>query len=159
MTVLSDGELIEAIRGGIGLHFDGLNDWRTKVQPATVDLTLGSIEHDDWCLPPLGFRLAATAERIHIPNGLVGIIFPTSTAARRGIFQLTTIFDPGFEGDGTLELFNFSPRSIVLERGSVICQMMLLRTGRPSERPYGHPERKSRYQGQVGIVPAREPRP
>ena len=65
------------------------------------------------------------------------------------------LIDPGFSGQVTLELFNVSREPIRLHAGDRIAQITFQRLDQPCGMPYGHPERASKYQGQVGATPSR----
>jgi dCTP deaminase len=119
-----------------------------------LDLRLGEIEDDNWTIPPLSMRLASTYEWVELPSDMAGFVCVRSTAARQRLAQTFTLIDPGFVGNIVLELANFGPRSILLERGGSIVQMVLHRTDRPVRRVYGRNGR-GRYQGQRGVTAAR----
>lgn len=121
------------------------------LQPASVDLTLDRYfrvytsnraaidprsserrthlyemdEGDTFTLAPQEFALASTVQKIRIPNYMVGKLEGKSSLARMGLFVHVTagFFDPGFEGHGTLELFNAAPYPMILIPGMPICQM------------------------------------
>lgn len=154
MTVLSDGEIYDAMERGLF----GIRPWvPDSIQPASIDLHVQEIA-DGFVIPPHSRRLGCTVEVVTLSDRLTGQINPRSTFARRGGDTKGWV-DPGFTGQLVLEIDNHGDEPLEIEPGSSICQLVLWRLGRPAMRPYGHPDRKSRYQGQVGIVPARETRP
>ncbi|NLG10040.1 MAG: dCTP deaminase, partial [Coriobacteriaceae bacterium] len=59
----------------------------------------------------------------------------------------------------TLELSNVANLPILLTPGMKIGQISFDRMSTPVERPYGHPELGSHYQGQVGPTPGRSLNP
>lgn len=101
-------------------------------------------------LPPGGFALASTLERVEIPNDLAGRLEGKSSLARSGLVIHTTagFIDPGFRGYPTLELANVGNSCLYVFPEALICQMAFERLDRPAERPYGHPDRSSKYQDQ-----------
>lgn len=103
------------------------------------------------------FWLASTAETVHIPDDVVGIVNGKSSLGRRGlvVHQTAGFIDPGFRGQVTLELTNVSRKPIKLTAGMPICQVVLMRMDGPAERPYGSPGLGSHYQGQKGPTPSR----
>jgi dCTP deaminase len=63
--------------------------------------------------------------------------------------------DPGFVGQITLEVSNEGNKPITIEAGDRICQIVFEKLQSPSERPYGHEDRNSKYQEQSGPVESR----
>lgn len=143
-----------------------------NVQPASYDCTLGrgfllpekqeicvrlsdvpqyEPIHEYGCyLGPGEFCLATTAETITLPVGIVGYVEGRSSIGRMGLFvQNAGFIDPGFSGQITLELFNASPNTILLEPGLRICQIVFMRTDGVSGGYSG------KYQGQAGVVGSR----
>ncbi|NUT52385.1 MAG: dCTP deaminase [Saccharothrix sp.] len=137
------------------------------IQPASIDLHLGNelrlsgysmpttIDDERW-LWAGEFALAHTAETVTIPPHLVAQLNGKSSLGRLGLaIHITAGFiDPGFTGQITLELFNCSRHQVKLTPGMPIGQLVLMRLTAPAERPYGHPELRSRYQGQTGATPS-----
>jgi dCTP deaminase len=178
-VILSDRTLRELIESGrIVLEpFDP-----ELVQPASVDVRLGNefrvmrnsrLTHIDpfepqqklmdtvtvpngepFVLHPGEFALGHTAEIIGCPDDIVGIVNGKSSLGRLGIQVHATagFIDPGFRGTVVLELSNVANLPILLRPGMKIAQMVFQRLDRPAERPYGHPDLKSKYQGQQGAV-------
>lgn len=144
-----------------------------NVQPVSVDLTLAPTllmrgDYDaDWgqanswhsyWLKPNRMILASTLEWIELPPYLVGHVTGKSSLARKGLsVHLTAgLIDPGFRGQVTLELINFSNRLIQLYPNMKIAQISFTETSNrtPVDKPYGHPELGSHYQNQMGPRPA-----
>ena len=159
-----------------GLSIDPLDDPEQQIQPASIDLRLGNefiepatetlvspVTEPDagervviedrtaYVLPPGGFVLGTTAERIAIPDDLLGQVHGRSSVGRVGIqIHITAgLIDPGFYGDITLELSNVSDSPVALPPGMRIAQLVLKQLTSESERPYGV-ERGSKYQDQNG---------
>jgi dCTP deaminase len=63
--------------------------------------------------------------------------------------------DPGFRGNVTLELSNVGKMPIALYPGMRVCQLSFEFLSSKAERPYGHPARNSKYQGQRGPTSSR----
>jgi dCTP deaminase len=99
---------------------------------------------------PRDFCLATTEEYIRVPDDLVARVEGKSSLGRLGLTCHATagFIDPGFEGRITLELYNMNPNPIVLRPGRAICQLSFMTLTEPAERPYGHPDLGSKYQGQ-----------
>jgi len=108
-------------------------------------------------LRPGEFILGTSVEKFTFPHDLAGELTGRSSIGRMGIQVHSTagFFDPGFSGTATLEISNIAPVPIRLQPGLIIAQMRFVTLSRPSEWAYGHPERRSHYQGQWGPTPSR----
>ena len=148
------------------------------VQPASLDLRLGDtfrVFHNhrtdaiDLRNPPQGlteevkiapgeafvihpqeFCLGVTLERVRLADDIVARIEGKSSLGRLGLIVHATagFCDPGFEGTLTLELHNLTRIPIKLYAGALIAQLSFMALDAPAERPYGHHELGSHYQGQ-----------
>jgi dUTP pyrophosphatase len=123
-----------------------------QVQPNGVDLTVGSVYvqidpgrigreetevgerqsveleevgEDDpvtYYLPPGGYVLEY-AERLRIPEGHVGFLYPRSSLLRNSCMLNTAVWDAGYEGrgEGLLQVHH----DVEIERGARIAQLVL----------------------------------
>jgi dCTP deaminase len=106
-------------------------------------------------LHPGEFILASSVERIRLCDHMVAQLSGKSSLARVGLqVEAAGYFDPGWDGQATMELLNMTQRPIRLYPGMKIAQMVFLRTTSAAQRPYGHPELGSKYQGQTGPTPS-----
>ncbi len=141
----------------------------SNVQGSSIDLTLGAhikveapvgtgldwfdtdITADPYDLQPGEFILAHTAETITVPPDCGAMVLLRSSAARAGFeHSLAGWCDPGFSGQITLELRNnLRFRSLQVEAGMRICQLVVHQLKQPATQQYG--ERGS-YQGQLGAT-------
>jgi dCTP deaminase len=174
MSVLQDSRLRELCQiFGAVEPFDP-----ERLQPASIDLTLGSrfripsghkhryvdlgqgappdlteeITTDEFVLQAGEFALGETFERIYVPETCVGRLEGKSSLGRLGLIVHVTagFFDPGFEGKGTLEFVNLLRIPIVLRPGVPICQISFqLLMGKPDATYDG------RYQGDDSVAPSR----
>jgi len=136
------------------------------LQPASVDLTLGNefISNgakfaltEGYQLAPREFVLGTTVESLSVPPHMVGEVKGRSTWARRGlVVESAGYIDPGFVGTITLELYNFSDRTLYLPLGERICQVAYTLLTSPAMRPYGSEGLGSHYFGQDGVTPAHD---
>lgn len=133
-----------------------------QLQPASYDLRLGGIESIkedsfvEYYLQPGEFLLGSTMERVYLKPNIVGRIEGKSSLARKGLIIHTAGFvDPGFLGTLTLEITNLGKDAFVLKREMLIAQIAFQWLDNPAERPYGHPELDSHYQGQQGVTHSR----
>jgi dCTP deaminase len=138
-------------------------DW--QLQPASVDLTLGSdflspyenghVRHKEYyTILPGECILATTVERIEVPDDLVARVEGKSSWGRKFIIVHATAgyIDPGFRGNITLELTNLSRTLVSLPVGSPIIQVSFQWVDQPVIRPYGTPALGSHYQDQDGVT-------
>lgn len=123
------------------------------------DLTeLVQIEADGvFILHPGEFVLGSTAERVKLPDDLVGRLEGKSSLGRLGLLIHSTagFVDAGWDGHLTLELSNVANLPITLYPGMKIGQISFLQMTTAAERPYGSATVGSKYQGQRGPTPSR----
>ncbi len=177
MSVLSDRSIRRRLVNGTL----GIDPWTPEqIQPASYDVRLGNVlmtyPKSAWSvdprvpetslmekhfMPPCGlligegrFCLGTTAERVRIPNDLVARIDGKSSLARLGLLVHLTAgnIDPGFEGEITLEFYNAAPVPVLLWPGMKIAHLQFTLLDLPCEKPYGHPDLGSKYQGQTGAT-------
>ncbi|AZO96153.1 dCTP deaminase [Halocella sp. SP3-1] len=141
-----------------------------NVQPGSIDLTLDNeyqyldnsqkvidlakkinykwTSTPTYKLNPQQFVLATTEEYINIPANCSAFVEGRSSIGRLGLFiQNAGWIDAGFKGQITLELYNASPVSILLESGIRICQLVVAKMDNECEQPY-----RGKYQGQFGTT-------
>jgi deoxycytidine triphosphate deaminase len=135
-----------------------------NVNPASYDVTLNSnviIRGNQKAkLPiifmPYEFMISTTNEYFKFPLNLAGELRLKSTIGRMGITHcLSVFFDPGFEGEATLEIQNISGAPIRLEPNIKIAQMLFIPLSEPTDLSYAD---TGRYCGQRGPTPARPER-
>ena len=181
-SVLSDGTITRLVDEGhirIEPWDPGL------VQPASIDLRLGTsfrvfhnhraaaidlndpprdltehIEIDEsrpFVIHPGEFVLGRTLEQVAIPIDIVARIEGKSSLGRLGLIVHATagFVDPGFSGTLTLEITNLTRVPIKLYAGKPIAQLSFMTLDAPAQRPYGHRELGSHYQGQVEATESR----
>ena len=100
---------------------------------------------------PNEFALATTLEYVKVPDDLVARVEGRSSIGRLGVTMHVTagFIDPGFEGNITLEISNIGAMSVALYPSQRVCQIVFETMTTPSELPYGHPDRNSKYMGQT----------
>ncbi|UCZ54203.1 dCTP deaminase [Bacillus shivajii] len=142
-----------------------------QVQPASVDLTLGThfrkmnehqvsmisldrpvqeeaFESRRVIIPPQSFLLATTEQYVKLPANLSAFVEGRSSIGRMGLFiQNAGWVDPGFEGEITLELFNANKVPIELTSGRRVCQLVFAEMDQPCNFSYN-----GKYQKQKGAV-------
>ena len=163
--VCSDNDLLR-------LQHKGCFPMESNIGPSSVDLTLSSSfcrlslgnngevldiseepefvswDSDSIVMHPNDFILASTEEFIEIPNDFAALVAGRSSIGRIGIqVQNAGFIDSGFKGQITLELQNQSHRSIRLNVGIRICQLIYMKMTSFCENPYN-----GKYQFQRGAT-------
>ncbi|MEM0437918.1 MAG: dCTP deaminase [Candidatus Micrarchaeia archaeon] len=89
-------------------------------------------------LPPGGFCLALTEERITMPNDLIGILGGRSRFARLGmtVHVTSAVIQPGSDNRQVLEIANLSPFTLKLYAGERVSQVYFERLETPTSKPY-----------------------
>jgi dCTP deaminase len=125
-------------------------------QKGLMDLVEASVE-EPFVLHPGEFVLAATVERLTLPDDIVARLEGKSSLGRLGLLIHSTAgyIDPGWDGTITLELSNVANLPIVLTPGMAIGQVSFMLMTTPVDRPYGTIGLGSRYQGQTDPTPSR----
>lgn len=105
---------------------------------------------EPFIIHPGEFALATTYESVKLPGDLVARVEGRSSMGRLGITMHVTAgyIDPGFHGKITLEISNIGKMPVALYTGQRVCQIVFETMTSPSEKPYGHPDRDSKYMGQ-----------
>ena len=175
--VLSDHTIREELDAG-RIVIDPLDE--QCIQPSSVDLHVGRYfrlfrnhsmrvidvredledltelvevpEGEALILHPGEFVLGATAERVKLPDDLVGRLEGKSSLGRLGLLIHSTA---GFDGHLTLELSNVANLPITVYPAMKIGQISFLQMTTAAERPYGSDGLGSKYQGQWGPTPSR----
>lgn len=134
-----------------------------QIQPASLDVRLGQqiydpsrdetyIDCDKLILEPGRAYLGHTMDEVSLPLDVAAQLTGRSSLGRKGIIIHKTAgwIDPGFSGEITLELYNFSDSAVELDVGSRIGQLVFFRLDQISHGYDGQ------YQGQRGITKSGE---
>jgi dCTP deaminase len=114
-------------------------------------------EGDALILHPGEFVLGSTAERVGLPDDLVGRLEGKSSLGRLGLLIHSTagFVDAGWDGHLTLELSNVANLPITVYPDMKIGQISFLRMSTSADVPYGAAAVGSKYQHQRGPTPSR----
>lgn len=168
--MLSDGTIQKCIANGQLTITDPSGPLLDEQwQPASVDLRLGMVQGADdahvqaegeghtWVLWPGGFYLASTVETVGLSPMLTAVVHGKSSWARRGLqVHAAGFIDPGFAGEIVLELYVMDSEPVEVQAGKRICQLTFDWMDTRPKRMYGDPALRNRYNGQSGVVGARE---
>jgi len=97
-------------------------------------------------VPPGGFLLARSVERVKIPRGWLALCIGKSTVARAGWNCLCTPIEPGWEGYITYEFQNTTNRPNIFFANEGVLQLVLLKGDQECEVSYG--DRDGKYNNQ-----------
>lgn len=75
-------------------------------------------------IEPRVFTLGSSLERFMMPTNVLGMVKDKSSWARDGLQVFNTVIEPGWEGYLTIELFNTGYKTLVLEPGDPIAQVI-----------------------------------
>src|SRR3990172_9482213 len=130
-------------------------DVREPMDDLTDEVIIG--EERPFFIHPREFVLASTRQVITLPDDILAQVEGKSSLGRIGLLIHATagFVDPGWHGKLTLELSNVAKMPIALHYNMKIGQLSFLRMSTPVDRPYGSPELRSKYQGQMGPTPSR----
>jgi len=100
--------------------------------------SLALCQFSEWASypPPPSVAITHSIEDFVMPRDVVGYVVDKSTYARLHVSAFNTLFDPGFEGNATLELVNLGYDTIHIAAGDPICQIAFHWLDRPTDRPY-----------------------
>lgn len=147
----------------LGKSFRVFESWRADVidladppEGLTAEVVVDGGKHTCFTLHPGEFCLAETQEYIKVPASMLCMVEGKSSIGRLGlIIETAGVVDGGFEGTITLELANLTRLPIRLHPGLPIAQLTFAHMNSLPERPYGHPDLGSHYQGQRGATASR----
>ena len=170
--ILSDGDIFRCME-----KFDMIQPFNPdNVQPASYDVSLSyhfrvfkrdfthidpmtrqdltkrvMVEHGAFVLHPGELVLGSTMETIYLPPWIAARVEGKSSLGRLGLVIHSTAgwIDPGYRGTITLEISNNAPLPIMLHPHMLIGQIAFMELKTPAAQPYGHPDRRSKYQGDV----------
>ena len=110
----------------------------------------------EFIIQPGDFVIAATLERVSLPDNMMGRLEGRSSLGRLGIVVHSTasIFDPGWDGNCVLELGNLGRMAVKLTPGMRICAMSFEELSSPAEVPYNRKHR-AKYKIQKEPVESR----
>lgn len=132
-------------------RLDDVVDMR-KVEPGYTEPY--TMDDTGFFLRSQQFLLASTIERVTLGHQIGSRIEGKSSLGRVGLAVHITagFFDPGWDGECTLEIYNFLPRPIIIYPGMRIAQMAFFRL---DNSPLAGYEIKGHYQGQEGPTESR----
>lgn len=157
--ILSDHSIAQRVADGDLVDHPEVS--AEQIQPASLDVRLGpqlydpindkTIEHHEHgsvTLHPKIPYIGHTMDYITLPNDIAALLTGRSSVGRRGVIIHKTAgwIDPGFEGELTLEMFNFSNEDQVFDVGERVGQLVFFVLDQESTGYHGQ------YQHQEGAT-------
>lgn len=91
------------------------------------DVGLDLIAVEDTCFLPMEQKPVKTGIIIKIPEGHVGLIRDRAgIVSKMNIHSVAGTFDPGYRGEVSVMLVNFSDEEVEIEKGMKIAQLIIL---------------------------------
>jgi len=123
----------------------------TVIDPKNFDPNSFVTVKGDFCIvPPNSFALARTVEYFRIPENVITVCLGKSTYARCGIIINVTPFEPGWEGNVTLEISNTTPLPAKIYANEGIAQVLFFEGDEPCEVSYR--AKSGKYMAQTGVT-------
>jgi len=95
------------------------------------------------------FHVLSSLEVTNVPEGFCAEMAEIDTSSGEFRAHYAGFFDPAFKAQATLELRNFGG-PLLLRHEQRIANIDFFRMKQQPEKPYGHGDKKSSYQGQEG---------
>jgi len=91
------------------------------------DVGLDLISVEDVCFLPMEQKPVKTGLIINIPDGNVGLIRDRAgIVSKMNVHSVAGTFDPGYRGEVSVMLVNFSEKEVEIEKGMKIAQLIIL---------------------------------
>ena len=100
-------------------------------------------------IPPNSFALVSSLEYFKIPSSILGLVTGKSSYLRCGINTPSSVLEPGWEGNITLEFGNQSPLPAKVYAFSGAAQILFFKGEEPE---ISYADRKGKYQKQTGVT-------
>lgn len=141
MTVLSDSQILESLKNG-----------EIKLEPKDLSACLNPAGYDlrsskTVTIKPKEYELVATLETVELDLNIVAFMHIRSSLAREGIIGSFAVIDPGFRGQLTLHLQNFSNKEVIVKEKERIVQIVFHSLSGRADKGYN-----GSYQNSKGVV-------
>lgn len=124
---------------------------KVKETPIFTQVSLQDYTYsgDFFVIPPLTVALGLIKERVKMPPNVIGIPFGKSTYARIGLQVNMTPFEPSWQGQPTVQMFNALHHPVKVYADEGIAQLLFLE-GDTCDVTYA--DRDGKYQGEGNQV-------
>ena len=120
------------------------------VDPKKFDeSSFNTVKGSEILIPPNSFALAASLEYFKLPSTILGLVTGKSSYLRCGINTPSSVLEPGWEGQITLEFANTSPLPAKIYAFSGAAQILFFKGERPD---ISYSERAGKYNKQTGVT-------
>jgi dCTP deaminase len=151
--LMTDTQIIEAVKSGTLLIPDFEKYQKESLQPASYDLHLGpqafssrrreimDISREGvLILEPGEFGIVLSHKKLELPPDIAGHFGLRSYFSRKGMTVFGGIqVDPGFRGRLKIGLYNLSPKDVALTYLEPFCTIEFYRLSQPVTQPYKGP--------------------
>lgn len=129
-----------------------------QIQPASLDVRIGEelydpiedtvVTRDPVVIKPDIPYIGHTLDYVNLPDNIGALLTGRSSVGRQGVIIHKTAgwIDPGFQGQITLEIFNFGDKTVSFDIGERVGQLVFFILDKPSHGYDGQ------YQHQVGAT-------
>jgi dCTP deaminase len=126
----------------------------TNLTEIMREIKIGADEQ--FILQPHQFVLATTLESLELDTDILARLEGRSSLGRIGIIVhgTSSVFDPGWQGNATLELGNLGIMPVALYLGMKICSFTFEQLSSPVDIPY-YAKKGQKYTGQTKPLPSR----
>lgn len=155
--ILSDSDIKEEIEKNNMIFPYELEN----IQPSSYDITLSKkirvntnskfqllTNFEAFTLEPFKMILASSKEKFNLPDYIAGLLLPKSSWTRQRCYSSIGWVDPGFSGNLTFQICNFSESDVILYPGKKIAQVVFFLTSSRVKKPYA-----GKYQNSDTDVP------
>ena len=110
------------------------------------DLITEVVDTDWLVIPPRGFVLGVSLERIKVPRNISVVCMGKSTLARSGLIVIVTPLEAGWEGYVTLEILNVLDLPVRIHAGMGVTQLQFFQGNEDCDVSYA--DRNGKYNNQ-----------
>lgn len=104
----------------------------------------------DYILKPGAYTQVKTGIALEFPTGYVALIWDKGSSPVRGWHTMGGVFDSGYRGEYILFLYNITERSVKIQKGDKIAQVLIQPVVHPTYRETQTMSESSRGTGRVG---------
>lgn len=100
-----------------------------KISPQkahTDDAAIDLFVQETTIIPPFSTGYLPAGARLDLAPGYAGLVFSRSSTPKKGLGLFTTMIDPGFKGEFSSIITNYTDKPYTIEKGERLGQLMLV---------------------------------
>ena len=100
-----------------------------KISPQkahTDDAAIDLFVQETTIIPPFSTDYLPAGARLDLAPGYAGLVFSRSSTPKKGLGLFTTMIDPGFKGEFSSIITNYTNKPYTIEKGERLGQLMLV---------------------------------